>query len=120
MKRLAITSLLAALLFSGCQSIPQKQIYSEIAAKRMVKQLALGCHLYAQENDGMLPTELAELEPYVLETFDPQDYVLEASGKLHEIMDTPDAVLARQKEPLPNGRQIVALVDGRAAMVAID
>ena len=59
------------------------------------------------------------LQPYVVELFDPEAYVLVASGKLREIENSSNAVLLSQKELLPDGQQAVAFVDGHVEIVAV-
>jgi len=97
-----------------------KESNDRLSAMQMVKRLALGCRMYAEENDGMLPSTMTDLRPYVVEPYDPEAYVLVASGKLREIEEIEDssrAFLIRQKEPLPDGQQAVAFVDGHAEIV---
>jgi len=88
-----------------------------LAAMQMIKRLALACHMYAHDNDGMLPASLTVLKPYANEPFDVKDYVLVASGKLSSIKASSSAVLIRQKERLSDGKQAVAFVDGHAEIV---
>ena len=86
---------------------------------QILKQLALGCHMYAGDNDGMLPAELTDLKPYVKEPYNPEAYDLVASGKLSEIVLPSKAILIRQKALLADGQQAVAFADGHAAIISI-
>lgn len=118
-KQYTITLLLACLiLFAGCESASQIQANQRIESMQMLKHLALGCHIYVGDNDGMLPATLADLKPYVNKPYNPEDYVLVASGKLSDIEQAANAVLIRQKAPLPDGHQAVAFADGQAAIVS--
>jgi hypothetical protein len=83
-----------------------------------VMLLALACRMYADENNGMLPRTMADLQPYVREPYDPDAYVLVASGNVYEIEKTKDLskeVLIRRKELL----KVVAFVDGHAEIVSM-
>ena len=86
---------------------------------QMVKHLALGCHLYVQDNDGMLPLEMTELKPYVEILFNPDEYDLVASGKLSEVVLPSKAILIRHKALLPGGLQAVAFADGHAEIISL-
>jgi len=88
------------------------------AAMQTLKQLALGCIMYAQDNDGMLPATQAALKPYVSTSYDPEAYELVASGKLTEIRQPARTVLIRQKARLSGGQQAVAFVDGHAEIIS--
>ena len=120
MKRYIIILLLACVMLpAGCQSPSQIQAGQRIEAMQMVKQLALGCHLYAQDNDGMLPLEMSELKPYVEILFNPDEYDLVASGRLSEVVLPSKAILIRHKDLLPGGLQAVAFADGHAEIISI-
>jgi len=111
--------LVSAMLLAGCQTTSQIQENQRIEAMQMVKHLALGCHLYAQDNDGMLPLEMSELKPYVKILFNPDEYVLVASGKLSEVVLPTKAILIRHKALLPGGQQAVAFADGHAEIISV-
>ena len=96
----------------------QTQVNNRLAAMQTLKRLAMGCHMYAQDNDGTLPANLKALKPYVSDSFDAAAYVLVASGKVSEIQQASRAVLIRQKAPLSDGKQAVAFVDGHVEIVA--
>ncbi len=81
-----------------------------------VKLLALAFRMYADDNNGMLPRTMVDLQPYAGELYYPDAYVLVASGNLYEIEKTKDSskeVLIRRKELL----RAVAFVDGHAEIV---
>jgi len=83
-----------------------------------VKLLALACRMYADDNNGMLPRKMVDLQPYAGERHDPDAYVLVASGNFYEIEKTKDSskeVLIRRKELL----RAVAFVDGHAEIVSM-
>ena len=83
-----------------------------------LERLAHACRMYADDHDGMLPSAMAALQRYAGEPYDPDAYVLLASGDVLEIENTKDSskeVLILRKEPL----QAVAFVDGHAEIVAI-
>jgi hypothetical protein len=113
-----ILLLTGVLLLAGCQSSSQIQANNRIEAMQMLKHLALGCHLYAGDNDGMLPASLTDVKPYVDKSYDPQDYVLTASGKLNKIVLPSKAILIRQKELLLDGQQAVAFADGHSEIIS--
>jgi len=121
MKKLHIKILLLAVIMlpAGCQSPSQIQENQRIEAMQMVKHLALGCHLYAQDNDGMLPLEMSEIKPYVEILFNPDEYVLVISGKLSEVVLPSKAILIRHKALLPGGLQAVAFADGHAEIISV-
>ena len=114
-----ILLLVSVLMLAGCQSPSQIQAEQRIEAMKMVKHLALGCHLYAQDNDGMLPLEMSELKPYVEILFNPDEYDLAASGKLSEVVLPSKAILIRHKALLPGGQQAVAFADGHAEIISV-
>jgi hypothetical protein len=83
-----------------------------------VKLLALACRMYADDNNGMLPRTMVDLQPYAGELYDPDAYDLVASGNVYEIEKTKDSskeVLIRRKELLST----VAFVDGHAEIVSM-
>ena len=83
-----------------------------------VKLLALACRMYADDNNGMLPRTMVDLQPYAGALSDPDAYVLVASGNVYEIEKTKDSskeVLIRRKELL----RAVAFVDGHAEIVSM-
>ena len=114
-----ILLLTGVLLLPGCESSLQKQANERIESMQMLKHLALGCICYAQDNDGMLPAELSVMKSYVEKSFNPDDYILVASGKLSEIVLPSKALLIRQKELLSDGQQAVAYADGHAEIISI-
>ncbi len=83
-----------------------------------VKLLALACRMYADDNNGMLPRTMVDLQPYASELYDPDAYVLVASGNVYEIEKTRDSskeVLIQRKELL----RAVAFVDGHVETVSM-
>ncbi len=83
-----------------------------------VKLLALACRMYADDNNGMLPSTMVDLQPYAGALYDPDAYVLAASGNVHEIEETKDSskeVLIQRKELL----RAVAFVDGHVETVSM-
>ena len=120
MKKLYTVILLTSvLLLAGCQCPVRNLANERIEAMQRLKHLALGCHLYADDNDGMLPASMADLKPYV-KNYNPDAYDLTASGKLSEIVLPSKAILIRQKEPLSDGQQAVAYADGHAEIISIE
>jgi len=127
MKKLCIATLVLAILFMfvGCQrssqnhnlNYSQNQSKDIVSAKRELTHLAVVCHLYAQQNNGMLPATMPELRPHVKKPYDLDDYILVASGKLREIDDISRTILIRKKDPLSDGKQAIAYVDGRVRTV---
>ena len=107
------------LLLAGCQSSPQSRDNDRLSAMQTLKRLAIGCYMYSEDNDGMLPKAMTDLQPYVDDSYDPKAYVLVASGKLTEIENPERAVLIRQIEPLPDGAQVVAFADGHVEVVSM-
>jgi hypothetical protein len=110
--------LTVVLSLAGCQSSSRGQLDDNVSAMHVLKHSALGCHLYAQDNDGVLPRAMIDLKPYVDESFDPNAYELVISGRLADVEHPAEAVLIRQKKTLRDGRQAVAFVDGHAAIVS--
>ena len=92
---------------------------SEVDHKmQSVELLALACRTYANDHNGMLPRTMVDLQPYASELYDPDAYVLAASGNVYEIEKTKDPskeVLIRQKELLG----AVAFVDGHTEVVSM-
>ena len=83
-----------------------------------VEMQALACRMYADDNNGMLPRTMVDLQPYAGEPYDPDAYVLAASGNVYEIEKTKDSskeVLIQRKELL----RAVAFVDGHAEIVSM-
>jgi hypothetical protein len=127
MKKLWVIVLLPAILFVfvGCQrssrssniNYSQNQAKAEASAKRALTHFAVACHLYAEENDGMLPDTMLAVRPHVTGPYDLHGYILVASGNLREVDDSSKEILLRTKVPLPDGRQAVAYVDGRVDIV---
>jgi hypothetical protein len=108
-KRHSLVLVLSAMvLLSGCFSSLSGKKNERIDAMQAAKHLALGCHMYAQDNDGMLPTTTTHLLPYVDITYDPEAFVMVATGKLSEVEQPEKAVLLRQKASLSGGSQAVA------------
>jgi CDP-diacylglycerol pyrophosphatase len=103
------------LLLGGCQSSLSRQ---RSEAAHTVRELALGCLLYAHENDGTLPATMTDIIPYVRESFDPDAYVLVATGKTNEIEQPSKAILLRKIHLLPDGEQVVAYVDGHVEAIS--
>jgi len=95
----------------------KNQTNHRIAVMRTLKYLALGCHLFAEDHDGMLPATMVELKPYVKESFDPEAYDLVASGVLYKIKQPAKQVLIRSKACLSGGQLAVAFVDGHVEIV---
>ncbi len=110
----------AMVLFSGCQSSLSSRKNERMEAMQAAKHLALGCHMYAQDNNGMLPTTTTHLLPYVEITYDPEAFVMMATGKLSAVEQPEKAVLLRQKASLSDGSQAVAYVDGHASIVTVE
>ena len=50
-----------------------------------VELLALACRMYADDHNGMLPRTMVDLQTYAGELYDPDPYVLVASGNVYEI-----------------------------------
>ncbi|MBN1805300.1 MAG: hypothetical protein JW837_08625 [Sedimentisphaerales bacterium] len=121
MKKIHATFILLTgiLLAVGCQS--PSQIYAEQRTEAMetVKHLAVGCFRYARDNDGMLPLEMSELKTYVEILINPDEYDLDATGKISEIAFPSKAVLIRHKALLHGGLQAVAFADGHAGIVPV-
>jgi hypothetical protein len=88
------------------------------AAMQTLKHLAVGCIIYAQDNDGMLPTTFAALDPYVTTPYESEAYQLVASGKINEINQPARAILIRQKALLSGGGQVAAFVDGHVEITS--
>jgi prepilin-type processing-associated H-X9-DG protein len=118
--RIVTSVVTVALLFAGCQSSSQSRIDENASAMQALKHLALGCHMYAQDNDGLLPRAMADLKPYIDVPFDPDAYELAVSGKLEDVERPGETVLIRQRRLLGNGRRAVAFVDGHAAIVSAE
>jgi hypothetical protein len=97
----------------------KNQANNRIAVMRTLKDLALGCHLFAEDHDGMLPATMAELKPYVRESYDPDNYGLVASGALYKIKEPAKRVLIRSKVLLSGGQQAVAFADGHVEIVRV-
>ncbi|UCD49366.1 MAG: hypothetical protein JSW27_17760 [Phycisphaerales bacterium] len=106
-----------ALLFAGCQSPSQGRYDDNISAMHLIKQLALGCYMHAQDNAGTLPSTMTDLKPYVDESFDPDAYDLVVSGRLSDIENPGETVLIRRKRLLRDDQQAVAFADGHAAII---
>lgn len=68
----------------------------------------------------MLPTTTTHLLPYVEITYDPEAFVMAATGKLSKIDNPEKTILLRQKIPLSDGHQAVAYVDGHASIVPVN
>ena len=123
MKKLCVVVLLSTILVmsAGCQrssrssnfNYSQNLAKEEALAKRALTHFAVACHLYAQENDGMLPDTMGALRPHVTEPYDLHGYALVASGKVRDIDDSSREILLRKKVPLPDGKQAIAYADGR-------
>lgn len=82
-----------------------------------VTGLALACRMYAADHNGMLPRTIVDLQPYAGELYDPDAYVLVASGNVNEIEKTKDPskeVLIQRKDLL----RAAAFVDGHADIVS--
>ena len=95
--------------------VPSSEMDDKIQS---VKLLALACRMYADDNNGMLPRTMVDLQPYAGELHDPDAYVLVASGNVDEIEKTKDSsreVLIRREELL----RAVAFVDGHAEIVSM-
>ncbi len=88
------------------------------AAMGMLKHLAVGCIMYAQDHEGMLPTTFAAIEFYVSTPFDQEAYELVASGKMGEIAQPGKTALVRQKALMPDGQRAVAFVDGHVEITS--
>jgi prepilin-type processing-associated H-X9-DG protein len=107
-----------AVICAGCQSFSKNQLEEErISAMQELKRLALGCYLYAEDNEGLLPGAMADLKPYVEESFDPDAYELLVSGKLKDVERPEETVLIRRKKLLPDGQYAVAFADGHAEVI---
>lgn len=120
MKKLYTVILLTSvLLLAGCQCPVRNQANERIEAMQRLKHLALGCLLYADDNDGMLPANLNDLKSYV-KNLNPDEYDLVASGKVSEIVLPSKAILIRQKELLSDGQQAVAFADGHAEIISVE
>lgn len=101
------------------QGPSQGQAKDKLAAMQTLKYLALGCHLYAEDNDGMLPATLADLKPYIRESFDPDAYELVASGNLKNMRQPGKRHLIRAKKLFPGKQQAVAFVDGHVEITQV-
>ena len=84
-----------------------------------LKYLALGCHLYAEDHDGMLPRTLHDLKPYVKESYDPKAYELVAAGNLNKIRQPAKRHLIRAKASLSGKQRAVAFVDGHVEIIQV-
>lgn len=96
--------------------LPSSEMDDEMQS---VELQAQACRMYADDNNGMLPRTMSDLQPYAGEMYDPDAYVLEASGNIYEIDKTKDAskeVLIRRKESL----RAVAFVDGHSEIVSMN
>ena len=130
MNRIVICSLLIGLsVCAGCQQTPSDDItVSESESKlserphtderqsereaaiSMLKNILLGCHKYSSSHEGMLPSSLHEIQSYVERPFNPDDYILVASGTVH-VKKAGNIVLIEQKAPLSSGERVVACLD---------
>lgn len=119
-RNIVVLLVTVALFFAGCQSAARSQIDDNVSAMHVLKHLALGCHLYAQDNDGVLPRAMIDLRRYVDEPFDPEAYELVVSGNLGDVERPGETELIRQKKVMRDGRRAVAFVDGHAAIVSAD
>ncbi len=106
------------LLAVGCRTTTQNQMDERIAAMQSIRTLALGCYMFAGDNDDQLPTDMAQLKPYVTDPYDPDAYTLTLTGKLGEVTDKGTTVLIRQNKRLPDNEEVVAYADGHAQIIA--
>jgi len=103
----------------GKEESSQGQAEKRIVAMQTLKYLALGCHLYADDHDGILPATLDDLKPYVKESYDPDAYELVASGNIRKIKQAGKRRLIRDKTLLPGKQRAVAFVDGHVEIIQV-
>ena len=119
MKKLPMTILMLAGLIwlNGCLGSLSTKNNERMDALQAAKHLALACHLYAQDNDDSIPPTTIHLIPYADNTYDPEDFVMVATGKLTQIDNPNETALLQQKIPLADGSRAVAFVDGHVEIV---
>ena len=128
MKRLIKTSscIIAITLFAGCSYLCTKQEKPDVACSRKLqtkelnklKQFALGCFLYAEDNGGRLPATITQLKPYLGNEFDFRHIkLIEKNKKLVEFKCPSRTILAISTKVLANNTRAVAFVDGHCKIV---
>ena len=85
-------------------------------AIRMLNNVLLGCSKYADSHNGMLPSSLQEIQSYVANPFNPDDYILVASGTVN-IKKAGRIELIQQKIPLSDGSRVIAYLDYHVEVV---
>lgn len=86
------------------------------AAIRMLNKVLLGCSKYADSHKGILPGSLQEIQSYVENPFNPDDYILVASGTV-DIKKAGRIELIQQKAPLSDGSKVIAYLDYHVEVV---
>jgi prepilin-type processing-associated H-X9-DG protein len=102
-------------LLSGCNLLPGSAREIEVMEINNLRQIAVGCHIYATDNDGQLPRSLEALAPYI-EGVDWSEIELVAKGLEISEIDVATTVLARSTKDFASGKIAVAYVDGHVVL----
>ena len=116
------------------QGFGTEEVIKAVKAKQLAvkclsnaRQIALGCKLYASDNNGKFPDKLADLIPTYIQDeklfVSPLSEKKEAmgydySGKGGTDSDAPKKVLLTSKDLTPDGKRIVVYFDGSGELKA--
>jgi hypothetical protein len=120
--RLLIAFSIVILFTAGCATPPANPTTVDSSEKAKilrelayVKQIAIGCLMFAMQHNDMLPSQMADLKPK-LGSLDLNQFELVQKGKLSEAKQ--DSVLVKSRTIWPQHGRAVAYVDGSAEMIS--
>jgi hypothetical protein len=113
-----IPAFLAALLLPALNQARFKA--RQAACVNNVKQIGLGCAMYADEHNGTLPRKIDDLKPYITSTNifvcpqarDMSRYSYAFVGVTNKWEEDPNLVILREIEPNHHGKRTVLFDDG--------
>ena len=115
------TNCLLLLLVScvGCALLPSNSQNTKIKEINKLKQVGLGCLLFAVDNRSMLPKKLEQIRIYMGKDFD-YSYVklITKNIRISDINDPDTRILAVSTNPMQGAMQAVVYVDGHCEVKA--
>ena len=98
----------------------QKMETEYLAQVGRLRVLAASLHLFAEDNDGLLPRDFSQLasylEPQMAQNLELSRYEIVAGGRLSDIEDPETTVIVREKKKDKHGIRAYVFADGRVEL----
>lgn len=119
-KSIQISCCIIVIIFSaGCAIIPGYSQAMQINELNKLKQVGIGCHLFANDNGTKLPEATTQLKAYLGDEFDFANVrLIEKNTKLPNCKKTGTTILAVSSKPLANKKYAALFVDGHCELIS--